>query len=281
MKNKINILLLVFIATFTFGCVGDRVSVGTGEVGKVVSNSGMEDEIRRTSSFRMEYCGVSACPYLVRMQITKSTQKLNIEQVFLTKSRVDLANVEVGLQFRVRQNEDSINKVFEEVRPNENRIITQESIWQTYLERKAPAAVVAVLRDYTIDDILAKIPEIEAACRAKLAEDIKDLPVEITDLGFPNGIGDIPDKVIESYRNLYAVEVDKQRQIKQLQAELEIEKQRQTVQWVRASNDKVIADQLELSVATYMNLKIQERYADAAESAADNNQPFAFGSFYM
>jgi hypothetical protein len=213
------------------------------------------------------------------MQSTKSTQKIKVEQVFLTKSRVDLANVEVGVQFRVRPNDKAINQVFGEVRPGENNVITQESIWQTYLERKAPAAVIAVLREYAIEDILSKIPEIEDACRARLNEETKDIPVEITDLGFPNGIGDIPEKVIESYRNLYAVEADKQRQIKQLQADLEIEKQRQTVQRVRADNDKAIASLLGMPTRDYTRLKIEERYADAVQDAANNNQPFALGSF--
>lgn len=277
MNLYIKIMFLFMITIFGTGC-GERVQVGTGEVGKIVGPSGLENGIRRTSSFRLDACWTGACPYLVKMQSTKATQKVTVEQVFLIKSRVDLKNVETGIQFRVRQDDKSINTIFSEVRPHD-RIITQEAIWQIYLERKSPAAIVAVLRDYTIEDILQKIPEIEAACKAKLAEDIKDLPVEITDLGFPNGIGDIPEKVIESYRNLYAVEADKQRQIKQLEADLEVEKQSMTVQKVRAKNDRAIAGELGVPVGEYMNLKIGEKFADAVGDAAQHDQPFAIGSF--
>lgn len=279
MNTYMKIAFIIMVTILGTGC-GDRVRVGTGEVGKIVGTSGLEDEIRRTSSFRLDACFTGACPYLVRMQTTKSTQKVNVEQVFLTKSRVDLKSVESGIQFKVKQDNESINQIFSEVRP-ENGVITQESIWRIYLERKAPAAVIAVLRNYTIEDILSKIPEIEDACKVKLAEEIKDLPVEITDLGFPNGIGDIPEKVIESYRNLYAVEADKQRQIKQLEADLEVERQSMTVQRVRAKNDRTIAGELGVPVGEYMKLKISEKYADAVIDAADNNQPFALGTLPM
>lgn len=275
MKNFLFLILTLFFST---GCIGEQVYVGSGQVGKVVSSDGLENNIIKTSSFRLDACPFSACPYLVRMQTTKSTQKITIEQVFLNKSKIDLKNVEVSVQFRVRQDEKSINTVFKEARPEEG-IITQENIWKIYLERKTPAATVGILRNASVDDILSNIPEIEKDCENKLKEETKDLPIEITDFGFPNGIGDIPEKVINSYRALYAVEADKQKQIKQLQADLEVEKQSMAIQRVRAGNDKEIATSLGLSLKDYMQLKIDEKYSDAVITASHNNQPFALGSF--
>src|SRR5690606_1186029 len=124
---------------------------------------------------------------------------VKIEQVFLTKSKVDLTNVDAGVQFQVRHDDKSINRVFKEVRPNEHNVITMENIWNTYMQRKAPAAIVTVLRDNTIEDVLTKIPEIETGTFKHLQEEANDLPIEITDIGFGGGIGDIPEKVISSY----------------------------------------------------------------------------------
>src|SRR5690606_33684514 len=126
---KIKLLLILIISIFVTGCLGDRVRVGTGEVGKVVGTSGVEDSIRKTSTFRLGVCYTSACPYLVKLQTTKSMQKMTIDQVFITKSKVDLDDVEVGIQFRVRPDADSINLVFEEIRPDDNKIITSEQLW--------------------------------------------------------------------------------------------------------------------------------------------------------
>lgn len=267
------------IPLFT-GCFGEQARVETGEVGRVVGSDGFEGGIIRTSSFRMPYCNMGmACPYLVRMQTAKDTQKVNVEQVFLTKSKVDLSNVEAGVQYQVKGDDRHIDLVFSEVPSNEQRVVTLKAVWSTYLERKVPATIVAVLRDYTVEDILSKIPEIEDECKKRLTHETKDLPVAVTDIGFPNGIGDIPEKVINSYRNLYAVEADKQRQIKQLAADLEVERQRIVVQQVRAKNDKAVSQQLGMPIGTYMSLKIDEKYSDAVADAADNNQPFALGSF--
>lgn len=273
--------VLLVGALLLSGCVGDRVSVGTGEVGKVVDSRGIQGEIYRTSSFRLAYCGFyDACPYLVKLDVTKQTHKLKIDQVFITKSKVDLENVEVAIQFHVRPDEKSINQIFKEIKP-ESGLIPAAKLWQTYLQRKVPNAVVDALRDHSVDEILGEIPRITEECKRTIAAETKDLPVQVTEVSFPNGIGDIPKQVMDSYRKLYAVEADKQRQIKSLAAELEIEKQRLTVQRVRAKNDAQIAKDLGLSVDKYMELKITERYADAVADAADNNQPFALGSFPM
>jgi len=282
MKNIISTILITLFSILSIGCVGDHARIGTGEVGKIISSSGANGGIIKTSAFRMPYCGMfEACPYLVRLQTTKSMETIAIKQVFITKSKVDLDNVEVAVQFRIRPDEASINKVFNEIRPGEDRIITSDEVWATYLQRKVPDAVVGVLRNYSVDDILGKIPEISAACHKKLSEETKDIPVEIAELSFPNGIGDIPEQVILSYRKLYAVEADKQRSIKELEAELEVEKQRLAVQRVRANNDRAIAGELGVPVQAYMGLKIDEKYSDAVADAADNNQPFALGSFPM
>lgn len=264
-------------------CYGDSVTINPGEVGKILSSKGFEKEVYKPSSFRMNYCeGMGmVCPKLVKMQVSKQMEKLTIDQIFLSKSRVDIEKVEVGIQFQVKKDNTSIDRIFDEipftVTQSGERLVTTDSIWKVYLQKTAADTVVSVIRNYSIEEVLSKIPEISKETLTRLNADLASSPIEITDVSYPNGIGDIPASVIESFRKLFSVEAEKQRKIKELEASLEIEKQKQVIQRVRAVNDVEIAKTLGMSPEGYVKLKVQEKFADAVADAADNNQPFALG----
>src|SRR5574338_685966 len=169
-----NIILTSLL--FITAC-GEATSIQTGEVGKQLNTLGLEKEIRQPGTFRLDFCFTNACPKLVRLQINKSTADLEIARLFLPKSNVDITNVKIGLQFRVKDSEESINKVFEEVRPkavegqtgesNRVMLITAEDVYDTYLKRKAPDAIVSCLREYTVDQVLSIGPEISTHAKDK------------------------------------------------------------------------------------------------------------------
>ena len=277
----------MFIGVVGMSCMacGDRERVNVGEVGMIVGTSGLEDKIIPPSAFRLDPCGTGACPKLVRMETTKQTHKVKVNQVFIAKKggkKVDLSNVEISVQFRVKPDKLSIKKVFKEIKPTTTPtqtryLIESKNIWKTYLERIVPEIAIDVIRHYDVESILTKIPEIRKHYFKQLVIATKELPVQITAVSFPNGIGDLPESVTKAYRKLFAIEADKQRKIKALEATLEVEKQRIKVQKVRAENDRKVAKTLGISVVEYMKLKIAERYTDAIADAADNNQPFAVG----
>ncbi len=287
MNNKVIQSFIVFVAILMLTACGDRTSIQTGEVGKQLTARGLEEGIRLPGNFRMDYCGFGACPKLVRLQVNKSTADLKIDSLFLPKSNVDISNVQVGIQFQVKNNEASINKVFEEVRPepvegqtgetNRVLLITAEKVYETYLQRKAPDAIVTALREHTVDEVLTNVPEIAAHTKQMINEMLADTPIEVTELGFPNGIGEVPTEVLQAKRRLFAVEEDKARKIKSLEAELSIEDQRQAVQRKRAINDLENSKLTGTSYADYVRLKTNERFADAAESGT----PVALGGQFI
>ncbi len=273
---------MLALTTILSGCVGDRTSIQTGEVGKQLTSSGLEKSIRTPGSFRMDYCGTwAACPKLVRLQVNKSTADLQIDSLFLPESNVDVKNVKVGLQFQVKQDKESINKVFEEVRPepaedsDSSRVllITDEMVFETFLKRKAPDAIISALRLYKVEQILTDVPEIAEFTKQKINEMLIDTPIEVTELGFPNGIGEVPEEVIHAKRKLFAINEDQTRRIRALEADLVIESQRQKVQEIRVRNDIINARNAGISYSEYVSLKTTERFADAAETGT----PVALG----
>lgn len=270
MRRKIPLLLTVLLA----GACGERVTVETGEVAKVLGTSGLESKTYQPSSFRLDWCGPSACPKLVRLQVNKSTTVLSIDTLYLPKSNVDIRNVQVGIVFQVKEDDESIARIYDEVKPESTdssyvMLISADKVYETYLARKAPDAIVTELRKHTVEEVLTQVPEIADATKIAIAEMLGDAPIEVTELGFPNGIGEVPREVIQAKRRLFAVDEEKARSVRALAAELEVEEQRQRVQKVRAQNDVINAKIAGVDYATYVNLKNEERFADAADAMAE------------
>lgn len=260
---------------------GERVTVETGEVGRVLGTSGLEGDTHGPGAFRLSYCGVRACPKLVRLQVSKSTTVLTIDTLYLPKSNVDVRNVQVGIVFQVKEDKKSIDTIYDEVTPESLEpymmFISADKVYETYLARKAPDAIVTELRKHTVEEVLTNVPEIAEATKLAIGEMLGDAPIEVTELGFPNGIGEVPKEVIQAKRRLFAVDEEKARTVRALAAELEVEEQRQRVQKVRAQNDVLNATLTGVSYDVYVRLKNEERFADAADAmaaaVAENGNP--------
>lgn len=270
-KEFIRVVAVAFFAIALAGC-GEKVSVEPGEVGKQLGTGGLGAELFKPGVFRLDDCPFSACPKLIRLQVNKAAVDLKIDSLFLPESNVDLTNVTVGIQFRVKPEKKWLNKVYEEVKPvnsdGEYRVmvITTDMVWDTFGKRKAPDAIITALRDYSVDEILVNVPEIAAFVKGEINNMLADTPIEVTELGFPNGIGEVPDEVRISKRKLFAIEDDKAREIRALAAALEVEEQRQAVARKRAGNDIEIAGKLDISVAQYQCLRALDSFADAANA---------------
>lgn len=271
-KNTVIFIFLIVTSLLLSAC-GEKVSIPTGEVGKQLTSSGLEKETRTATVFRLPFQWFGAKPKLVRCQVFKETSSFKIDQAFLPKSNVDLDDVEVSLQYRVKA--QYYNTVFGEVKPVQAKtvaglqaesdnilVITSEQIYNTYAARKAPDAVIDALREYTVDQVLSNVSTIAEFTKARVNKLLKNTPVEITELGFPNGIGNVPEEVIIAKRQLFAIEEEKARQVKALEAELSIEEQRQRVQTKRIANDVKNAKQAKMSVRDYWFLKNMERFAE-------------------
>ena len=278
MKKLLILAALVMGVSTLSGC-GKRVTINTGEVGKQITVGGLEKDIRYSGSFRMESCFFSACPKLVRLTTAKSAEEVTIGKVFLPKSNVDLTDVTFGMQFRIRQDRDSIDASFDEIKANvvsdQELVITSDMIYKTFIQRKAPEAVIAALRDYTVDEALTSPDTIARYVLGQVNIALADTPVELTEFGFPNGVGTPPDEVLTAKRQLYAVGEQKARDIEALKASLEVEKQRQIVQQARVANDVKNAKSAGVGFVDYVTLKNMERFADAAEAGT----PVALGQF--
>lgn len=272
MKNILIICLLLMLTA-----CGEQVTINNGEKGKQLTTSGLETEIRNPGSFRMDICFISACPKLVKLQTSFSAHTIHVDKIFLPRSNVTVDDVTFGIQFHVKNDKRSIDEAFATIRAEKEKdstfVITSEMVYNTYIARKAPEVVIDILRDYSIDDVLSNVSEISKQAKAALNKELESTPIEITEFGFPNGVGTPPKVVLDAKERLYAVNEERARKFKELEAALAIESQRQLVQATRARNDASIAKELGIPTSEFMLLKTIERFADAA----DDGTPIALG----
>jgi hypothetical protein len=257
-------------AALLAGC-GEVVTIQPGEVGKQLTSRGLDSEIRAPGTVRLDSCGGAGaiCPKVVRMATGRTGTDVAIDSIFLPKSNVDVTNVKVGLQYRVRPDDASINKVFAEVRPQPDErndrqmFISSVMIWDTFGRRVVPAVVVDAMKDLVVEQAMNTGSELSGTVLSAVQRALKDSPIEVTQLEVVNT--DVPQAVLEAKRALFAIDDEKVRQIKQLETGMAIEERRQAFQVARARNDLMVAKSMGMSVGQYWCLKTAERLADAAD----------------
>lgn len=266
----LRLIVLGAAAMLLAGC-GEVVTIQPGEVGKQLTSRGLDDEIRAPGTVRLDSCsGAGAiCPKVVRLATGRTGTDVAIDSIFLPRSNVDVTNVKVGLQYRVRPDEASINKVFKEVRPQQvqgndrQMFVSSEMVWDTFGRRVVPAVVVDAMKDLVVEQAMNTGSELSGTVLAAVQRALKDSPIEITQLEVVNT--DVPQAVLEAKRALFAIDDEKVRQIKQLETGMAIEERRQAFQVARARNDLMVAKTMGMSVGQYWCLKTAERLADAAD----------------
>ena len=290
MKN-IKFAALSVLAIPLLAACGERVHVDPNEFGYEINASGISKKEFKPGAHRLSWCSpFMPCPKFLTLQVSRDSYSGNIGTVFLPKSNVDLVNVEYGVQFRVRDNsEDRLLIVRESsstrITARQNEIDTA-NLADKFLVRVVPETIIDSLKEYTVDQTLTDVKTIGLKVRDEVNAYLRsqEIPLEVTELSFPNGIGSVPSQVIEAKRNLYAVGEQKERDLQAIRAELDIEDQRQAFQLVRIRNDIKNANAAGITYEEYVKLKVSERQVDAMErisqaasKAADSGQTFSVG----
>jgi hypothetical protein len=289
-KNKARFLLipmLLVLAILSMGC-GARAYIPPGEVAVVLEPTGYETEnidgekmikYKQPGAFRLQKCAVASCERLIRLQLFLNTETVIIDKVTLPKSKlVDIDNVQISMQYRVKDSRKSWDRLLEDIKPigistiesdlgttgtnDRTLIITSKMVWETYLERIAPMVVITELKEHTVEELLSNVQIVADNSLAKLNASLADKPVEIVDLGFPNGIGEPHEVVLDAKRRLYAVDEEKAREIAMLEADLEVEEHRQKVYSMRARNDRTNAEIMGIDPNDYMRNNVLDRFAE-------------------
>lgn len=274
MKNIIKLTLLALLSVFLFTGCGDKVIIENGEVGKQITGSGLEKEIRNPGALRMDSCMFTACPKLVRLTVAE-TSKTIPGKFFINKSDLDLT-LDLKLQYSVKRDEKSINEVFDRVKGIEDThnsrqlIIPEEKVYITFIDPVLRDTVRVSLNNYTIEEMISNLTEVRKFVENEVRKQLANTPITIVNLTFGK-IG-WPDSIIKAKEDFAKIEIEKATKMKAMAAELEIMTKQFELDKKRAEMtlqvDKIISDKMNDNLKSYMLL-------DGIRKSAENGTPWA------
>ncbi|MDD9867990.1 MAG: SPFH domain-containing protein [Candidatus Campbellbacteria bacterium] len=265
-------MMAILLGMFAMGGCGERVEVPPAHVGKLSTESGLQEKIIQPSKFRLEgFCW--NCDSLI---LVEASDHAVLEQmvIFMPKDQLNL-NVDVRGVFAISSDKENVEKVFSRVTADQQpsnrvRLISMAKVYNTYGQPVVREAVRSILAEHSIAQVMENRSEISAMLVKDIRERLKSTP--ITTIRF--GLADIqpPQIVVTAQENrkereigIQKAEAEKQIALKQADAALEVAKKQQEVDLKEAETqalvNRVLADSVSEPFVTQRWLKIMETLA--------------------
>lgn len=223
------VLTLLAIFIFLPSC-GEQTKVPPAHVGKLSTESGLQEGIIQPSKIRLEgWC--LKCDELILVEAS-DYGALEGMVVFMPKDQLNL-EVDVRGVFSISSKEANVEKIFDRITadPTESdrvSIIPMTRVYNTYAKQVVRAATRAVIIKYTILQVLQNQEAIAQELAQEVTERLSTTPITITQFGFA---GIQPPRVI----------IDANVAAKKREIEIQEEKADKLVRITRAEGDLAVA----------------------------------------
>lgn len=260
------IILLMVTSVLMIGC-GDRVTVDSGRVAKQLGINGLEKTIRRSGAFRLDSCVISACPRLVILDVFENTEEIS-GKFYISKSKLDLT-LSLDIQYAVREDDDSINKVYDRVKSvqgtvSRTSVITTEQVFNTYIKPTITDIARSALNNYTIDEIMDNLSAVRKFVELEIKKSYKDSPVIINSVAFSKV--SFPEVIVSRREEAASVDAEKITKMKRLEAQLEVAAKQRELDLLRAKNavaaDKIVSKSMDKKMSTWLMLEAIQTCAE-------------------
>jgi regulator of protease activity HflC (stomatin/prohibitin superfamily) len=184
MNKFARVFLIALVAMFAAAC-GERVEVPPAHVGKILGKNGFQPETIPPSKFRLPAC-LAYCDALVTLETSDIpfTEKM---QVFIPSDRLNV-NLELRGTLAIRTDTTVTDPIFDRIVAGEDRHITVEEVYNTYVQQVTRGTVRNVTTEHDIAWIIdnrdAFALELFAAIREKLTS--TGAPIEVARLELSN-----------------------------------------------------------------------------------------------
>lgn len=256
LKTKNLLLACAAALPLIFASCGEQVSIPPAHKGKVVSNDGVETELRGPSTFRLPV-QFSGDAYLLLAEVSDASFKEEV-QLFMPKD-------DLNLQFEIRgitsvpASADNLNPVFEKITSsptNDDRvkIISNDKIYTTYVQQVVRTAARAVVGKYSIEEVMAKRDEISLEMFTAVEEGLANAPISVSRLA----LADIqPPQVVVTAQEtrkqreiaIDQAEAEKQVSLAEAEAKFEVAKKEQEIALLEAETQVMVEEKLSGAVS--------------------------------
>jgi len=206
LKKILVTLGLLAAMLMTTGC--NHKVVGQGEKGKILDRSGFQPEIYPPSRVNTGWHGDL---------ITVETVTHTVNETVTVRMKDDMNLIaQVKFQLRMGEQQESLNGVFNDVKPAAGNLITLKQVYNVYGKMLVNKIAREVLSQYAIADVNDNFGHISADIYKKTLEAFKPTPLIITDVAL--GKLDYPDVIDRAIESAAKRELE----IKQAEADVQV-----------------------------------------------------------
>ena len=276
MKRVTTIFGAAVVALSLSGCIGEQTEVPPAHVGKMSTESGLQNGIIQPSKFRLEgFC--FNCDSLILAEASDYGARESM-QIYMPRDELNLT-VDVRGIFSISAEEQNIEQVFARVpavATNQARVrlIPMSTVYNTYAQPIVRETIRSVITKYSIAEVMENRDVISTEMSAAVRDRLASTP--ITTISF--GLADVqPPAVIVAAREaakereiaIQRAEADKQVALKEAEAAYEVAVQQQEVDLKEAETQVLVNQKLTEGVneafVTQRWLKIMAALAENPE----------------
>lgn len=272
--KKLSKLLLMFAVIGLTAC-GEPVEVPPAHVGKLSTESGLQEGIIPPSKFRLEAFCIN-CDNLILVETSDYAVKEQMK-VFIPKDQLNL-DVDTRGIFSVSADEQNVEKIFNRITStsigtgsNRIRNISMNHVYQIYAQQVIREITRSILAEHTIMEIMSNRDQISTLLFQRVVKELKGTPIKVIRFG----LADVqpPMVVINAQEarkkrevEIQRAEADKLVKLKEAEAALEVAIKQQQVDLKEAETqvlvNKKLAEGVNTAFVTQRWLKIMERMAN-------------------
>jgi hypothetical protein len=219
MKKYIMLLVAIIGMMSLTGCNYETVPQGTK--GKVLDRSGFNPEVYNPSRVNTGWHG-----HLILVETV--THTVNEKVTVRMKDDMNLV-VQVRFQLRMGEREESLNAVFNDIKPADDKLITLGQVYNVYGKMLVNKITREVLSQYNIGDVNDNFNHISADIYKRTLNAFKPTPLIITDvalgkLDYPQVIDDAIEAAAKRELEIKQAEADVQVRLTELKGKEQVAK---------------------------------------------------------
>jgi len=205
--NKYILPIMVVILLGLTGC--GHETVPQGAKGKVLDRGGFQPEVYPPSRVNTGMFG-----HLVLVDTT--TQTINEPITIRMKDDMNLG-VQIRFQLRMGTQPNSLNAVFNDIKPGDGQLITLMQVYNTYGKMIVNKVAREILTEYNINEVQQNFKKISSDIYNQITEEFKPTPLSISNVAL--GKLDYPDVIDAAILGAASRELS----IKQAEADILVE----------------------------------------------------------
>jgi len=271
--KKLLLSISIILGMFLFTGCGQKERVPSGEVGKILTSNGFAPEILQPGAYRI--CGImdkliGKC-YNKLILLDTSEGQFVEEVTTRMKDNMNLKADHIRVRVTIKRNPKIINSIFNQIKPNQDGVITLDNVYNTYGKLIVTRDVREVLSKYTIDEVRLNYARISAEIYNRIKKDFENTPLQLLDFSvgrfvYPKTYERMVELAKQKQVEIKKIEAENIIKLKKAKADMELAKARYAIKMQEAKRiadyNRMIGKSVTPQLLELRKLEVQEKMMD-------------------